>query len=109
SGALAPAGGLAKGGSESSTAREGEDIKAGSAGSKSVASPSGGPVPVLSTRSDAMDSLSDLGSPSPTTVVIPSDAAEARRVQEEIEEVLRAHHYSPHDIFGIKLALEEAL
>jgi len=56
-----------------------------------------------------MDSLSDVGSPSPTTVVIPSDAAEARRVQEEIEEVLRAHHYSPHDIFGIKLALEEAL
>jgi serine/threonine-protein kinase RsbW len=59
--------------------------------------------------SDAMDSMSDVGSPLTTTVVIPSDAAEARRVQDEIEESLRANHYSPHEIFGIKLALEEAL
>ena len=42
-------------------------------------------------------------------VVIPSDPAEARRVQEEIERLLRAHQASEKDIFGIRLALEEAL
>src|SRR5689334_17229060 len=40
---------------------------------------------------------------------IPSDLGEARRVQNEIEEVLRASRYTEHDIFAIKLALEEAL
>lgn len=40
---------------------------------------------------------------------IASDPAEARRVQDLIEEQLRAFHYEDHDIFGIKLALEEAL
>jgi serine/threonine-protein kinase RsbW len=42
-------------------------------------------------------------------VVIPSDPAEARRVQDEIERLLRAHQASEKDIFGIRLALEEAL
>jgi serine/threonine-protein kinase RsbW len=42
-------------------------------------------------------------------VVIPSDPVEARRVQAEIEEHLKTHCYSERDIFGIKLALEEAL
>jgi len=42
-------------------------------------------------------------------VTIPSDLAEARRVQEEIEVALLASFYSEHDIFSIKLALEEAL
>jgi len=42
-------------------------------------------------------------------VVIPSDPAEARRVQDEIERLLHGCHYSERDIFGIKLALEEAL
>jgi serine/threonine-protein kinase RsbW len=42
-------------------------------------------------------------------VVIPSDPAEARRVQEAIEQLLRAHHATEKDIFGIRLALEEAL
>jgi serine/threonine-protein kinase RsbW len=40
---------------------------------------------------------------------IPSDPAEARRVQEEIERLLRAACCSDHDMFSIKLALEEAL
>ena len=42
-------------------------------------------------------------------VTIPSDLAEARRVQTLIEEALQACAYSEHDIFSIKLALEEAL
>jgi serine/threonine-protein kinase RsbW len=42
-------------------------------------------------------------------VTIPSDLAEARRVQSLIEEALLASAYSEHDIFSIKLALEEAL
>lgn len=45
----------------------------------------------------------------PTEVTIPSDLAEARRVQELIEGALQASAYSEHDIFSIKLALEEAL
>jgi serine/threonine-protein kinase RsbW len=44
-----------------------------------------------------------------TELTIPSDLAEARRVQCLIEEALQASAYSEHDIFAIKLALEEAL
>ena len=50
--------------------------------------------------------------PGPSTkveVVIPSDPAEARRVQDEIEGLLRANQASEKEIFGIRLALEEAL
>jgi len=42
-------------------------------------------------------------------VVIPSDPAEARRVQEHIEQLLQASPCLPRDLFSIKLALEEAL
>ena len=42
-------------------------------------------------------------------VVIPSDPAEARRVQDAIEGHLRSFDYGEHEIFGIRLALEEAL
>ena len=42
-------------------------------------------------------------------ITIPSDLAEARRIQCLIEEALQAAAYSEHDIFSIKLALEEAL
>jgi serine/threonine-protein kinase RsbW len=45
----------------------------------------------------------------PADWLIPSDAAEARRVQEEIEHALKYHQFSERDIFGIKLALEEAV
>jgi serine/threonine-protein kinase RsbW len=42
-------------------------------------------------------------------VVIASDAAEARRIQEEIEQALQAGRASDRDLFSIKLALEEAI
>jgi serine/threonine-protein kinase RsbW len=42
-------------------------------------------------------------------VTIASDLAEARRIQDQIEEALQAGRYSEHDIFSIKLAVEEAL
>jgi serine/threonine-protein kinase RsbW len=44
-----------------------------------------------------------------TDLSIPSDPAEARYVQEAIVEALQSHRYGERDIFGIKLALEEAL
>ena len=40
---------------------------------------------------------------------IPSDLREARRVQNTIEETLRVCRYTEHEIFSIRLALEEAL
>jgi serine/threonine-protein kinase RsbW len=53
----------------------------------------------------------ELGSQSSTHVVIPSDPAEARRIQEQIEKQLLqvCSHCPEHDLFSIKLALEEAL
>lgn len=42
-------------------------------------------------------------------VLIRSDPAEARRVQDEIEHLLHARQFNHKDIFGIRLALEEAL
>jgi len=55
------------------------------------------------------DFMSDVGHSYPLEVFIPSDPAEARRIQEEIETLLKAHHYGERDIFSIRLALEEAL
>jgi serine/threonine-protein kinase RsbW len=51
----------------------------------------------------------DTGQALTHNVVIPSDPAEARRVQEQIEQVLKAAPCQDHDLFSIKLALEEAL
>ena len=42
-------------------------------------------------------------------LTIPSDLAEARVLQSRIEEALIATAYTEHDIFAIKLAVEEAL
>ena len=42
-------------------------------------------------------------------VTIPSDLAEARRVQTLIEDALQGSRFTEHDIFAIRLALEEAL
>lgn len=42
-------------------------------------------------------------------VVIPSDPAEARRVQDQIAFQLKRNHFEDCEIFSIKLALEEAL
>ncbi len=44
-----------------------------------------------------------------TELTIPSDLGESRRVMELIEDALHAKGYTEHDIFAIKLALEEAL
>ena len=55
------------------------------------------------------DSMSDAAPQHSEDVVIHSDPAEARRVQDVIESHLRAHDYGEHDIFGIRLALEEAM
>jgi len=52
--------------------------------------------------------MSDVGR-FPVEVVIPSDPAEARRVQEEIEAALRSHRCGDRDLFRIKLAVEEAI
>ena len=59
--------------------------------------------------SSAMNSFRDQGAGHTRDVTIPSDPVEARRVQEDIEHLLRRNHFCDHDIFGIKLALEEAL
>jgi serine/threonine-protein kinase RsbW len=45
----------------------------------------------------------------PVELTIPSDPAQARKVQEEIERLLKTHHYPEKDVFSIKLAVEEAL
>jgi serine/threonine-protein kinase RsbW len=42
-------------------------------------------------------------------LVIASDPAEARRIQEQIEQLLQERQAHDHDIFSIRLALEEAL
>jgi len=55
------------------------------------------------------DSQSDPGQHGPANVLIPSDPGDARRVQDEIEKALKAHHYAEAEIFGIRLAIEEAL
>jgi serine/threonine-protein kinase RsbW len=55
-----------------------------------------------------MNSPSPGSSPS-VEISIPSDPAEARGVQEQIEQTLQQRHASERDIFCIKLALEEAL
>ena len=41
--------------------------------------------------------------------VIPSDLTEARRIQQIIESQLTECHYEDKEIFGIRLALEEAI
>jgi serine/threonine-protein kinase RsbW len=44
-----------------------------------------------------------------TEVVIPSDTAEARKVQDEIERLLVAWRATEQEVFSVRLALEEAL
>ena len=41
--------------------------------------------------------------------VIPSQSRAGRRVQQEILDQLKRHHWGPRDVFSIHLALEEAL
>ena len=62
------------------------------------------------TFAEAMKSSShDVGPLHSADVVIPSDPAEARVVQDRIEQVLQERQTADRDIFSIKLALEEAL
>jgi serine/threonine-protein kinase RsbW len=56
-----------------------------------------------------MNGHPDVNDKARADLVIPSDPAEARRVQEEIELVLQKCQYGERDLFGIRLALEEAL
>ena len=42
-------------------------------------------------------------------VVIPSDPEQGRVVQDDIIRALEARQFSDHDLFGIRLALEEAV
>jgi serine/threonine-protein kinase RsbW len=56
-----------------------------------------------------MKPQSDDPSLSAVEVVIASDPAEARRVQDAIEQLLESSTAHTHDVFSIKLALEEAL
>jgi serine/threonine-protein kinase RsbW len=51
------------------------------------------------------------GGPSPfVEVVLNGDPAEAHRFKDEMERrLLHSSHASPHDVFGIKLAIDEAL
>jgi serine/threonine-protein kinase RsbW len=44
-----------------------------------------------------------------TDITIPSEPVEARRVQERIEALLQERVSHEHDLFSVKLALEEAL
>jgi serine/threonine-protein kinase RsbW len=44
-----------------------------------------------------------------TDLLIPSDTVEARRVQEQIEHLLKIHQFGEREVFGIRLAVEEAL
>lgn len=55
------------------------------------------------------DSLAERGDGIASDLSICSDPAEARKVQQEIETALKAQAYCEHDIFAIKLAIEEAL
>ena len=45
----------------------------------------------------------------PVQIVIPSDPLEARRFQEQIEQELRRHRFTDHEVFSVRLALEEAI
>lgn len=56
-----------------------------------------------------MNPTSDLGNQPFTEVVIPSDTAEARAIQEAIEQLLQSRKTSEQEVFSVRLALEEAL
>jgi serine/threonine-protein kinase RsbW len=53
--------------------------------------------------------MQDRGHDPATEVVIPSDPAVARQLQDDIERALHARQFAERDVFCIKLALEEAL
>jgi serine/threonine-protein kinase RsbW len=60
-------------------------------------------------KSSETEPMSQPGPQYSTDVMITSDPAEARRIQDEIERQLKDTKFSEKEIFSIKLALEEAL
>lgn len=64
---------------------------------------------MFTTHPVTMNPARELGPGGFTDVTIPSDTGEARKVQEDIESRLAAHHVSEKEIFSVRLALEEAL
>ncbi|HEY7426432.1 MAG TPA: ATP-binding protein [Gemmataceae bacterium] len=61
------------------------------------------------TIADTMKLPRDVGQGIAVDLTILSDPTEARRIQDAIEQLLHARHINEHDVFSIKLALEEAL
>lgn len=64
-------------------------------------------VPSLTSPSSST-SMGNSGHTFATELVIASEHAEARRIQAEIEQQLIAHQYNERELFGVRLALEEA-
>jgi serine/threonine-protein kinase RsbW len=64
---------------------------------------------VLTTLLASMNPSRESGSSWLAEHIIPSDPARARVIQDEIERELAARHAHEKDVFGIRLALEEAL
>jgi serine/threonine-protein kinase RsbW len=58
---------------------------------------------------DEQVAMNTAGTSPPLELVIPSDLAEARRVQGEIEQALQSVQFTEKEIFAVRLALEEAL
>lgn len=64
---------------------------------------------MISSHLNSMSSSSDLNLDPLAKVTIASDPDEARRLQDDLECLLRTNRFADNEIFGIKLALEEAL
>lgn len=64
---------------------------------------------MIVTRSGETATMSEVDKRYPTDVLIPSDPAEAHKVQEAIEHALKGNQFTDREIFGIRLAVEEAL
>jgi len=56
-----------------------------------------------------MNTSRDVYPPVAVDFQISSDLGEARTIQQQIEQLLHERQTNEHDVFGIKLALEEAL
>lgn len=63
---------------------------------------------MTSTTPDAMLPSPNLAPPY-QLVVLDSDPMTVRQLQDRIEGVLRERHASDHDVFGVRLAIEEAV
>lgn len=50
-----------------------------------------------------------MSNPEAFDVTIPSDTSKGRKIQEQIVGCLEALGYAPRDVFGVRLALEEAI